>query len=260
MKIGNHVCIIYRLSDQWGIDVGVVRNKRIGTVVEWKLMICVVKLLKISQLLLQLLKERIIRHKKLLFFRKKIIFPADGFYCFFMIKCDRFKGQRVNFIDKQTDLFLNLRRRSDTWFPGVGVTLGSPGVGVTLGSPGVGVTSGSPGVGVGAGLISGSPGVGVGSSGVSSGSPGMEIKSSSGWSEKSLSELSSAVSAAKTAGVVVNIIPDTNVMHKHLVRYLFFILERCSLLSSNILYVCKVRTNAFLQLKYQRTYFSTLFF
>ena len=121
-----------------------------------------------------------------------------------------------------------------------GVGVGLSGVGVGLSGVGVGLSGvgvGSSGAGVGSDGVGstgvGSTGSGVGSSGAGVGSDGSESKSLESLNSNPLpSDVYAAVSssAAYTAAVPDNIIPDAIVIHKNLVRYLFFIYLDCSLL------------------------------
>ena len=107
-----------------------------------------------------------------------------------------------------------------------GVGVGFAGVGV--GSVGVGV--GSAGAGVGsAGVGVGSTGAGVGSAGVGSSDP--ESKSPESLKSEPSAVYAAVSSAASTDAGPDNTIPDINVRHKNLVRYLFFIYLNCSLLT-----------------------------
>ncbi|WP_416386001.1 hypothetical protein [Blautia glucerasea] len=128
---------------------------------------------------------------------------------------------------------------------GSGVTLGSGvslGSGVTLGSDGSGVSVGSAGASVGS---AGSDGASVGSEDGSSASAG---------ASETVGAVSSAVVFPCVSSVCITVsVPDKDassaakiptgpfmdtaaamVIHKHFVRYLFFIFKRCSLLSMNI--------------------------
>ena len=116
----------------------------------------------------------------------------------------------------------------------VGVGVGSAGAGV--GSAGVGVGSvgvGSTGAGVGSAGV-GSTGAGVGSAGVGSagaGSSDPESKSPESLKSEPSAVYAAVSSAASTDAGPDNTIPDINVRHKNLVRYLFFIYLNCSLLT-----------------------------
>ena len=111
----------------------------------------------------------------------------------------------------------------------VGVGVGSAGAGV--GSAGVGVGSvgvGSTGAGVGSAGV-GSTGAGVGSAGAGSSDP--ESKSPESLKSEPSAVYAAVSSAASTDAGPDNTIPDINVRHKNLVRYLFFIYLNCSLLT-----------------------------